>query len=80
MKTLVRKWGNSLAIRIPKVFVRASGLVQDGEVELSIEKGRVVVAPLAAPSYNLDELLARIRPSNLHEEMDWGPVAGKEVW
>lgn len=79
MKTLVRKWGNSLAIRIPKAFAQAVGLELGGEVELSIEKGRVVVAPLAALSYNLDELLARIRPSNLHEETDWGPEVGKEV-
>jgi antitoxin MazE len=79
MKTLVRKWGNSLAIRIPKAFAQAVGLEQGGEVELSVEKGRVVVVPCAVPSYNLDELLAGIRPSNLHEETDWGPAVGKEV-
>lgn len=67
-------------MRIPRALAQAVGLEQDGEVELSGEKGRVVIAPLSAPSYTLDELLASIRPSNLHEETDWGPAVGKEVW
>jgi antitoxin MazE len=45
-----------------------------------VEKGRLVVVPPVAPSYTLEELLADVRPSNLHKETDWGPPAGKEVW
>ena len=80
MRTRVQKWGNSLVLRIPKAFAQEVGLEQDGEVDLSIEKGRLVVVPPVAPSYTLDELLAGIRPSNLHEETDWGPPVGKEIW
>ena len=80
MRTRIQKWGNSLAVRIPKAFAHEVGLKQDGEVEISVEKGRLVVVPAVAPSYDLDELLAGIRPSNLHEETDWGPAVGKEVW
>jgi antitoxin MazE len=80
MRTRIQKWGNSLAVRIPKAFAHEVGLEQDGEVEISVEKGRLVVVPPIAPSYDLDELLAGIRPSNLHEETDWGPAVGKEVW
>ena len=80
MRTRVQKWGNSLAVRIPKVFAQEVGLEQDGEVELSVEEGRLVIVPPVAPTYELDELLSGIRPSNLHEETDWGPALGKEVW
>jgi len=69
-----------LALRIPKAFAEEVGIEQDGEVDLSVEKGRLVVVPPVTPSYTLEELLAGIRPSNLHEETDWGPPVGKEVW
>lgn len=80
MRTRVQKWGNSLALRIPKAFALEVGLEKDGEVELSVEKGRLVVVPPKAPSYTLDQLLAGVRPSNLHAETDWGPPVGKEIW
>jgi antitoxin MazE len=80
MRTRVQKWGNSLALRIPKAFALEVGLEQDGEVELSVEKGRLVVVPPVTQSYTLDELLAGVRPSNLHKETDWGPPVGKEIW
>ena len=80
MRTRVQKWGNSLALRIPKAFALEVGLVEDREVELSVEKGCLIVEPPARPSYTLEELLAGVRPSNLHGETDWGPPAGKEVW
>jgi antitoxin MazE len=80
MRTRVQKWGNSLALRIPRAFALEVGLQEDGEVELSVDRGRLVVVPPVAPSYTLAELLADVRPSNLHKETDWGPPAGKEVW
>ena len=55
-------------------------LEKGGEVELSVEKGRLVVVPPVARSYTLDELLAGVRSSNLHAETDWGPPVGKEIW
>jgi antitoxin MazE len=67
-----------LAIRIPKVLMHAVGLGQNSEIELHAQKGRLMFA--TAPSYALDELLAGMRPSNLHEETDWGRPVGKEVW
>jgi len=71
----VRKWGNSLAITIPKTLTREIRLRQNSEVELVVENRCTRV-----PSYTLDELLAAIRPSNLHKETDWGSAVGKELW
>ena len=80
MRTRVQKWGNSLALRIPKAFALEVGLEKDREVELSVQRGRLVVAAPAQKSYTLEELLAGVKPSNLHKEVDWGRPVGKEVW
>ena len=80
MRTKVQKWGNSLALRIPKAFAVEAGFEKDGDVEVSIDAGRLIVQVPVRPSYSLEELLAGVRPSNLHREVDWGPPAGKEVW
>ena len=80
MRTKVQKWGNSLAVRIPKAFAVEVGLERDRDVELSVQGGCLVVAPPPGPSYTLDELLAGVCPSNLHRETDWGAPIGKEVW
>jgi len=81
MKARVQKWGNSLALRIPKSFAAEVGIVQDALVDLSLSEGKLVVEPVAIPGGPvLDELLAAITPENLHGEVDMGPPDGKEVW
>jgi antitoxin MazE len=82
MRARVQQWGNSLALRIPEAFAAEVGLEKDREVELSVEKGRLIVEPptTTTPSYTLEELLAGVRPSNLHGETDWGPPVGQEIW
>jgi antitoxin MazE len=67
-----------LAIRIPKVLTHALRLRHNSEVELHAKKGRLMFA--TAPSYTLDELLAAMSSSNLHEETNWGYPVGKEDW
>ena len=80
MRTKVQKWGNSLALRIPKAFAAEVGFEKDREVEVSVEGRRLIVQVPVRPSYRLEELLEGVRPSNLHREVDWGPPVGREVW
>jgi len=80
VKTTVQKWGNSLAVRIPKVVAADAKLAQDSLVELSLEDGRLVVTPVARPAQSLNELLTRITDENIHSDVDWGPAVGKEAW
>lgn len=80
MRVRVQKWGNSLAIRIPKPFAAEAGVLQGGEVELAVSRGRLVVAPLASARYRLRELLAAVTASNLHGESDFGGRVGGEIW
>ena len=80
MHSKVQKWGNSLALRIPKAFALEVGLREDADVEVSIRQGILVVAPLKAPTYNLNDLLAKVNRRNLHGEVDLGPASGREAW
>ena len=76
----VRKWGNSAAVRLPASALAAAGLKPDDPVEIRGEKGRIVIEPMRSKRYTLEELIAGITPDNLHEEIDFGPPQGKEVW
>jgi antitoxin MazE len=70
VKTRVQKWGNSLALRIPKSFAAEVGLDPNSLVVLLSEK----------PKFTLKQLLAQANEKNLHHEFDTGSAAGGEVW
>ena len=80
MKTRVQKWGNSLALRIPKSFAAEAGLHANGAVELSLVEGALVVRPLTPEPLTLEELLRGIADDNMPSDWDTGPAVGKEVW
>ena len=79
MVTTIQRWGNSLAVRIPKAFASQAAIEENTEVEISVEENRIVVAP-ARREWNLDKLLRAITPSNVHREVEWGESAGKEIF
>ena len=76
----IRKWGNSLALRIPKAFAADANFGDGTPVELTLVDGRLIAAPVRAPRVSLRRLLARVRREQLHEETAWGARAGKEPW
>lgn len=80
MKTRVQKWGNSLALRIPKSFATEVGLKHDSSVEVSLVDGKLVIIPILEPKLTLKQLLAQVTKDNLHTEVDTGPAKGSEVW
>ena len=80
MKTRVQKWGNSLALRIPKSFADEVGLQRETSVEVSLAGGKLVITPLAKPKPTLKQLLAKVTKENLHHEVDTGSAMGKETW
>ncbi|MBK5970357.1 Antitoxin MazE [Thiorhodovibrio litoralis] len=75
---IVKKWGNSPAVRLPAAIMEAAHLAVDQAVAIRAENGRVIIEP-AAPNYALDDLLAGISPQNRHREQDFGAPKGKEV-
>lgn len=79
MVTSVQRWGNSLAIRIPKAFAAQAQLSEDTAVDISVDGDTITITP-ARREWTLDELVRKITPSNQHREISWGPDAGKESW
>ena len=80
MLTKVQKWGNSLALRIPKAFAVEAMLQNNSFVDMSISKKQIIITPIPTPSWTLDELLAGITNANCHNEIDTGPAVGSETW
>ncbi len=79
MKTRVKKWGNSLALRLPKLFADEVGLEYDSVVELSVDNHQLVIVPQPFPDVSLDTLLDQVTDVNLHHEIDTGPSVGREA-
>jgi antitoxin MazE len=70
MLTKVQKWGNSIALRIPKAFADEMKMTPGSAVEMCIEGDKLTIKTASGPDYTLEELLAGITPENLHKEID----------
>lgn len=78
-QAVIRRWGNSAAVRLPAAVLAASHITVDTPVEIEVRDGSVVITP-QRPQPTLDALLAAITPDSLHGEVDWGGPVGREVW
>lgn len=78
--TQIAKWGNSLALRIPKALAESAQLREGDPVSVSVVgEGGLVIKP-SRHRYNLKKLVSRISAKNRHEETDWGKRLGKGIW
>jgi antitoxin MazE len=80
MDMTIAKWGNSLGVRIPGALAKSLGLAEGTSVRLAARRGRLVVEPVMPEKYELQELLARITPKNIHGSVETGQPAGREIW
>lgn len=80
MQTKLRKWGNSLGLRIPKAFAEETGVADGSAVDLTIRGGDLVVRPSKRRKYRLKDLVQGITSKNRHREIDWGGPVGRELW
>ena len=80
METTIQKWGNSLAVRLPKSVTQKLALRSGSRVRVYEERKEVIIAPAREVKKSLKELLAMITTENLHAETNWGKPRGREVW
>ena len=80
MTARIRKWGNSLALRIPKPLAIEVGIDEGSRIDITVEGDKLVITPASEPELTLSVLLAQITPENLHKEVDTGAVVGDEAW
>ncbi|MGA2264140.1 MAG: AbrB/MazE/SpoVT family DNA-binding domain-containing protein [Acidobacteriota bacterium] len=79
MTAKVQKWGNSLALRIPKALANEFRLEPGSAVELHVVDGKLIVEPHRPPQYRLEDLLKKVSKRNLHAEIKTGRPVGKET-
>jgi len=80
MRVRVQKWGNSLALRIPKPFAEDAEVEEGVVLDLAVSRGKLVASPVRRKKFSLKQLLSKVSKKNLHGEEDFGPPVGREVW
>jgi antitoxin MazE len=80
MRATIQKWGNSLALRIPKVVSKELGIEEATAVEMRVDNSALIVKAKKTKKLVLKELLAKINDKNCHEAIETDPAIGKEVW
>lgn len=80
MRAAVRTWGHSLALRIPRALAAEVHLVDGSDVEVTLADGKLVIARIVEPEYDLETLLAGVTAENVHAETDTGEPVGREAW
>jgi antitoxin MazE len=80
MKTKVQKWGNSLALRIPRSFANETHLEPNATVEMTLVDGNLIISPVYSAAARLEQLLEEVREDNLPQEWQTNAAVGREVW
>ena len=80
MHVRVQKWGNSLAVRIPKPLAQDAEVKEGTVLNLAFSDGKVVATAVQKRKLSLRQLLAKVNKKNLHDEVDSGRSVGREVW
>ena len=80
MKTKVARWGNSLALRLPKHLTTSYHISEGSDVEIVEEAQGLLVKPVPGKKFQLDDLLKGISKDNLHTEIESTGPRGKEIW
>ncbi len=76
MQLHIKKWGNSLGLRIPKTLALKVGLSDGTPIDLHVENGAIIIQP---QKISLEALLNQVTPDNLHHEVATGKPTGREI-
>ena len=79
MEAVIRKWGNSPALRLPTAVLREAGFQLEHKVDLIVSRGRIIIQPSEKVEYDLDALINGISAANAHDEVSFGSPVGNEA-
>lgn len=77
MEIVVKKWGSSLGIVIPKVIAKDLNLKDGSSLDIKDNNGSIIISP---KKNSLSDMISKINDSNIHNEVDSGNSSGKEIW
>ena len=79
MEAVIRKWGNSPAVRLNSAAMKAAAFDIEQHVTIKATKGRIVIEPSETLDFKLEDLVAGITRQNVHDEVDFGQPVGREA-
>ena len=79
MEAVIRKWGNSPALRLPTAVLREAGYQLEQRVDLIVSRGRIIIQPSEKVEYDLDAMINGISAANAHDEVSFGSPVGNEA-
>ena len=79
MEGTIQKWGNSLALRLPRQLTQEAGLSEGSSINIVEDHGRIIITPKPR-TYKLEELLQEVRDDNRHDDYGSGKPQGREIW
>lgn len=78
---VISKWGNSLAVRIPRAIASQLDLTEGSEISIDVVEQNIIIKPThQRKKYTLEELLEGMTPEMQHDEFHWGEPVGEEIW
>jgi antitoxin MazE len=80
VRAVIRKWGNSPALRLNATVMQQADFSLEQPVHLKVTRGRIVIEPVEPHDYTLEDLVAAITSDNLHDEVSTGSPVGKEAF
>jgi antitoxin MazE len=80
VKSTVKRWGNSLAVRLPKDLAQTLALDEGSDITLEIVEDGLLMKSTKSHRHDLETLLNGVTRQTIHNETDWGEVVGKEAW
>lgn len=78
MRTQIRKWGNSAALRLSTAALEQARFAIDQDVAIQATPGRIVIEA-TVPVFDLDEMIAAITPENTPAFQPHVQAVGAEV-
>lgn len=79
MRTTVKTWGNSLAVRLPRAFADEVGITEDTPVDISVQEGSIILSPVEGRKKRLAKLVSLMTADSLHSDDDFGDSVGREL-
>ncbi len=79
MDAVIRKWGNSPALRLNATAMKLAAFDIEQRVTIKASRGRIVIEPSERLDFKLEDLVAGITPANRHDEVSFGEPVGNEA-
>lgn len=80
MQAVIKKWGNSPALKLSASLMKEAQLKIGQKVSVKVSRGKIIVEPTTRKEHELEELVTRITSSNTHAKSDFGKPVGTEIW